>query len=299
MQRACVGGGGAGEGGVYLRPVLPLRRCPSPRTGMRGALGPDPLSHEKRTRAVGAGGSTVVPWAAWVMGRMGCDLPQPGHRSTDNALQRGARGPGTCMCPHAHTGTAHNAPRRTPGAHAPGRCACGGTAVRPRARRMAPVVRPLPLDDVSGGVGGGGDVHSRGAAGAVRGPHADRPLPPCGRVGVGVCHWGRGGPGGGGGVRASGHLFWGRGPSTLWIGRGGGGWAQGLGIRLFAFGGAYWPLLIPTLGGPQRVLVVTWGRGGLGGRAREEVKGGGGFGWDPPPSSQGPPMAPPKGGQTF
>ena len=27
-----------------------------------------------------------------------------------------------------------------------------------------------------------------------------------------------------------------------WVGPGGGGLAQGLGIKLFAFGGAYWPL---------------------------------------------------------
>ena len=32
--------------------------------------------------------------------------------------------------------------------------------------------------------------------------------------------------------------------------------AQGLGIRLFAFGGAYWPLA-STLCGPERVLVVS------------------------------------------
>ena len=41
---------------------------------------------------------------------------------------------------------------------------------------------------------------------------------------------------------------------------GGGALAQGLGIRLFAFGGAYWPLsplLILTLRGPERVLVVS------------------------------------------
>ena len=36
-----------------------------------------------------------------------------------------------------------------------------------------------------------------------------------------------------------------------------GGLAQGLGIRLFAFGGAYWPLLIVTLCGFERVLVVS------------------------------------------
>ena len=33
--------------------------------------------------------------------------------------------------------------------------------------------------------------------------------------------------------------------------------AQRLGIRLFAFGGAYWPLAILTLCGPKRVLVVS------------------------------------------
>ena len=39
----------------------------------------------------------------------------------------------------------------------------------------------------------------------------------------------------------------------------GGGLAQGLGIYLFAFGGAYWPLamLILTLCGSERVLVVS------------------------------------------
>ena len=41
-----------------------------------------------------------------------------------------------------------------------------------------------------------------------------------------------------------------------WVGGGGGGLAQGLGIWLFAFGGAYWPLIL-TLCGPERVLVVS------------------------------------------
>ena len=53
--------------------------------------------------------------------------------------------------------------------------------------------------------------------------------------------------------------------SQEWGGMGGGGGlAQGLGIRLFAFGGAWMlsPLLILTLCGSERVLVVSMGRGG-------------------------------------
>ena len=51
----------------------------------------------------------------------------------------------------------------------------------------------------------------------------------------------------------------------------GGGLAQGLGIRLFAFGGAYW-LLILTLCGLERVLVVsTEPLGGEGGRKAKHV----------------------------